>query len=215
MHNKVFSNCIIGVIQMLNHYEKLRISLRYFLIGKGFYETADAFEFAGNHHDGLRKDGKTPEFQHQIQIAHYIRTLLPSLEHPAETLTAIALHDLCEDKDIDHSEIYNRYGQLVGEAVFLLDKNGKTTANYFDGIAGNRIASIVKGGDRIHNLQSMIGVFSSDKQQDYVKEVEDYFLPMLKIARRSFLKQEAAYENIKHMLESQVELLKASLEEQK
>ena len=55
----------------------------------------------------------------------------------------------------------------------------------------------------------MIGVFSQPRQDKYIKEVEDYFLPMLKTARRNFVRQESAYENIKHVLNSQIELLKA------
>lgn len=198
---------------MLSNYEKLRISLRYFLIGKEYYDAAEALDYAAHFHNGFRKDGVTPEIQHQIEIAHYVRTLLPSLEHPAETLTAVILHDLPEDYDVvPHSIIQEKYGPLVGQAVFLLDKNGKSTEKYFSGIASNRIASIVKGGDRSNNLQSMIGVFSEDKQRSYIKEVEQHFFPMLKTARRAFVKQEAAYENIKHILQSQIDLLKAVLQ---
>lgn len=202
----------MSMLQQLNQYEKLRISLRYFLIGKEFFRAADALEFAAQHHCGLRKDGITPEYQHQVEIAHYIRTLLPTLAYPEDTLIAALLHDVSEDYDVSISEIASRYGERVAAAVFLLDKNGKTTENYFQGIAGNEIASVVKGADRMHNLQSMVGVFSIDKQKKYVAEVEGEFLTMLKTARRNFTRQEAAYENIKHVLISQVELLKAFLD---
>jgi hypothetical protein len=56
----------------------------------------------------------------------------------------------------------------------------------------------------------MVGVFTIEKQRDYIQETQDYILPALKEARRRFPRQEPAYENIKHMLKSQIELLQAA-----
>ena len=156
----------------------------------------------------MRKDGVTPELQHQIEITHYLRTLLPSLMFPEETLTAALLHDVTEDYGVLSSTINERYGHDIALAVQLLDKNGKDPDFYYSSIANNPIASIVKGGDRMHNIQSMIGVFTAEKQAKYICEVEQRFLPMLKTAIRKFTRQELAYENIKHVLTSQLELLK-------
>jgi hypothetical protein len=75
------------------------------------------------------------------------------------------------------------------------------------------VASIVKGADRVHNVNSMVGVFTKEKQARYAGEVEKYFLPMLKQARKNFPEQLDAYFNIMHMLRSQVNLLKGSLDE--
>lgn len=195
---------------MNSQYDKLKVSLRYFLLGAQFYKAADALEFAAGYHNGFRKDGVTPEFQHQIEICHYLRTLLPSFMYPEETLTAAILHDVTEDYGVLSSTIRERYGDDVSLAVQLLDKNGKDPNVYFGGIGSNAIASVVKGGDRMHNIQTMVGVFSPEKQVKYIKEVEEHFLPMLKAARRKFVRQENAYENIKHVLSSQLELLKAA-----
>lgn len=192
----------------LVQFEKLSISLRYFLLGKQFYETARALEFAAEYHVGTRKDGVTPELQHQIEIVHYLRTLLPSFIHPEDTLTAGVLHDTDEDYPESKLKIEKNFNPRVAHSVGLLNKNGKTKKFYFEQIAQDEIASIVKGADRVHNLQSMIGVFTPEKQIGYVGEVEEYFLPMLKHARRKFPQQEAAYENIKHLLNSQIELIK-------
>jgi (p)ppGpp synthase/HD superfamily hydrolase len=191
----------------MNRYEKLRTALRYFLLGRGYYKAADALEFAATYHTGKRRDGRTPEFQHQIEITHYVRTL-PSLLHPEETLAVALLHDVTEDYDVPLSTIRIKYGNEIADAVARLDKNGKTPEYYFELIGLCPIASIVKGADRIHNLQTMVGVFTHEKQGRYVAEVEGDFLPMLKKARRLHVAQEAAYENIKHMLVSQVELIK-------
>lgn len=190
----------------MNEYDKLRVALRYFLLGREYYMAADALEYASEFHTGFRKDGVTLEFQHQIEIAHYIRTLLPSLMFPEDTIAAVLLHDVPEDYGVPHGEISNRFGPKVGRAVFLMDKN--SNAN-FAAIGEDPIASVAKGGDRVHNLQTMVGVFTSEKQLKYIAEAQDKFLPMLRTARRLFPKQELAYENIKHVMTSQIELLEA------
>jgi hypothetical protein len=56
-------------------------------------------------------------------------------------------------------------------------------------------------------MQTMVGVFTLEKRIKYMEEARTLFLPMLKTARRLFPKQEAAYENIKHVMTSQLELL--------
>ena len=55
------------------------------------------------------------------------------------------------------------------------------------------------------NVQTMPGVFSKEKMKDYVKETNDYILPMLKSARRIHTKSEPAYQNIRHVLLTQIE----------
>lgn len=193
----------------LTQYEKLRISLRYFLLGKEFYKAAEALEFAASYHTGTRKDGVTPEFQHQIEIAHYVRTL-PSLLYPEDTLTAVILHDTPEDYNVSQDVIEAKFGKRVSIATGLVDKNRwSNKQSQFEAIANDPVASVVKGADRSHNVQTMVGVFSPEKQLRYVDEVEKLFLPMLKTARRKFPQQETAYENIKHLLISQVTLIKA------
>lgn len=192
--------------------QKLFISMRYFLMGRKHTNALKALEYASHFHTGLRKDKVTPEFQHQLEIGHYLRTFEPSLSFPEETLTTIFLHDVCEDADIGFVEIDSRFGSVVGKAVRLLTKTHrgqkKDIASYFDELAENPISSVVKGGDRIHNIQSMVGVFSVDKQRSYIEETETYIIPALKKARRLFPEQENVYENVKYMLRSQISLIK-------
>ena len=148
-----------------------------------------------------------------MAIGHFIRSISTSLEVPEETLATVFLHDVCEDYGIAPEEIESRFGSTVREAVWLLTKKfrgqPKPPGAYYQAIAQNRIASIVKGADRIHNVQSMVGVFTLEKQREYLQETIDYILPALKDARRLFPRQEPAYENVKHMLRSQIELLRA------
>jgi len=192
----------------MTNYEKLKLSLRYWLIGRQYHDAVEALEFAGEYHTGVRKDGLTPEFEHQIRIAHYVRTLEPSLLNPEDTITASLLHDVVEDHPVPIDTIYRKFGQTVGGAVDLLTKSkGKDTNEYYKQMETNAIASIVKGADRMHNVQTMRGVFTYEKQQRYIDEVVGYILPMLRNARRNYPQQEAAYENIKHVLRSQIDFV--------
>lgn len=198
---------------MTESYIKHFIAMRYWLLGKEYYTALDALEYAAQLHTGVRKDGTTREYTHQLAIGRYTRSLCSSLEFPEATLATVFLHDVCEDYSVGLEEIEARFGALVSQAVWLMTKKfrgyRKPDSEYYREIVENKIASITKGADRIHNIQSMLGVFTEEKQQEYIHETQTYIIPALKAARRKFPRQEPAYENIQHVLLSQIELLQA------
>lgn len=200
----------------MNGYEKHFIAMRYWLLGKGYYVALDALEFASQLHTGLRKDGTTREFAHQLAIGRYTRSIASTLQSPEDTLATVFLHDASEDHAVSQEELTERFGATVAHAVWVLTKQfrGQRTpdALYYEEIADSAIASVVKGADRIHNIQTMVGVFTREKQRSYIEETETHVLPMLKRARRRFARQEAAYENVQHVLVSQIDLLRAALD---
>ena len=203
---------------MTTKFQKKLLTLRNQLIGARYHHALAALEFAIRFHTGTRKDGVTPEFQHQVEIALFALTL-PDLMHRQEVIATIILHDVREDYDITDREIRDLFFQdadfasRVAQAVENMTKvfRGvkKDEQALFDAMAQDPIASIAKGCDRMHNLQTMVGVFKIEKQKAYIQEVHDLFLPMLKKARRLFPHQVNAYENIKHVLTSQIELIQA------
>lgn len=195
-------------------------SLRYFLQGaahtdRQFYMPLDALNRVLNTHVGTRKDGVTPEFYHQVSTTNYMRTLLPSMIYPAETLTVMLLHDTHEDEAVDIDLIGDLYGDMVADACMRISKvrhyNGKSVKiepdEYYGGMADCPITSLCKGADRINNQSTMRGVFTDEKQQRYLEETRTFILPMLKDARRHFPQQEMAYENIKAVLEIQQRMI--------
>ncbi len=191
--------------------EKKMVAIRYWCLGRNYFTAVKALEYASQFHTGKRKDGVTPEFDHQLSIAAYIRSIATSLVCVDATLAAVFLHDVCEDYDIGFEEIETRFGFTISKTVRLLTKKfrGETVAPgaYYKAIAGCAIASVVKGADRIHNIQTMTEVFDLPKQVQYIKETEEHVLPMLKQARRRYPEQEPAYENEKHVLKSQIDLI--------
>lgn len=201
--------------------QKLELSLRYWILGRASADPRwllahKALELARSLHTGMRKDGITPSFQHQLEIAQYLRTLAPSIMDAPSVIAVALLHDTAEDFDelISFEYLEREFGATIASAVQRLTKKYRGSkmdlAKYLEAIALCPIASLVKGADRINNLQSMLGVFSIPKQREYALEAQTLFLPMLKAARRRFPEQEPAYENIKMMMRSQLQLLKAT-----
>jgi (p)ppGpp synthase/HD superfamily hydrolase len=192
--------------------DKLAISLRYYLIGCKYFQALKAMEFAAKFHTGTRKDGKTPEFSHQMLIVQYLRTLHSGLLEPEDTFSCGFLHDTPEDYDVGFDEIENKFGVRVTKSVRLVTKKYRGTTvpeqYYYEQIGEDSIASVVKGGDRNQNVSSMVGVFTREKQLSYVEETEKLTLPMLKKARRNFPEQESVYENEKLLLNSQIALIR-------
>ena len=200
----------------LRHSKQLTF-MRGMLDGKCYYKAWEAMEFAAVLEQGYRKDGKTPKFHHQLQVARLVATLLPHLTEPENTLAAAFLHDELEDNFtlVSRNLLEEKFGHEVASAVWKLSKKcgglTKTKESYFEELSRCPIASLVKLADRGHNLHTMQGVFSVEKQIEYVKELDDWFFPMLRAARKSFPRQYAAYENLKILLLCQRELLVALL----
>lgn len=196
----------------MTKYAKLEISLRYWLLGRGYFRALEAMEFAKGFHTGVRKDGVTPEFQHQIEIAHYARTL-PDVLDMEDLLCVIFLHDVCEDYGVDPALLTAKFGSPVGLAVWAMTKKFRGLERgedeLFHAMAHDALASLAKGCDRDHNLKTMVGVFMPDKQISYCDYAEQRIIPMLKEARRIFPAQERAYENIKHVLTGRIALIRA------
>ncbi len=203
---------------MKENYDKMRIALRYWLIGRGYFKAVEAMAFAEKYHNGKRKDG-AHEFSHQVSQANLARTLIHHFDNKEEIFIVIFLHDICEDKGISYEEIEKRFGPLVTKAVRLMTKvyQGIKIPNdqYYAAMAECEITSVCKGFDRVHNLMSMLGGFGPEKRITYIQETKDYTIPMLKTARRNFPHQEAAYENIKFIMTNQIQLYTALNEKHK
>ena len=201
---------------MKQDFQKIKSAIRYWQLGRGYTVALRAMDFAEKHHTGLRKDGVTPEFQHQVSQVNFARTLIEYMQYPEETLATIWLHDIVEDCGVPVAEIERLFGKKIGEAVELMTNAvfgvKKNAAQYYNAMLPNEIASLAKGIDRIHNHQSMHGVFKLEKQAAYIKETNEFIMPLLKAARRIHPEQEPAYQNIKHVLQVQMELIDAFLQ---
>jgi hypothetical protein len=53
---------------------------------------------------------------------------------------------------------------------------------------------------------TMLNGFKPTKRVSYIKETQDFTIPMLKQAKRNFPHQESVYENIKFIMDNQIQL---------
>jgi hypothetical protein len=183
---------------------------------KEWISTLKAFKFARKYHTGLRKDGKSAEFSHQVFQINYARAFLPHLISPAQTISTIALHDVCEDYDVSFETIENLFGKVVRDGVEAMTKKYKGIVIpydvYFDRLSKDPCGSIAKGIDRGHNYLTMGDTdWSADKQEKYLIDLNEHFLPMNKKASENFPEQGPLYENIKSLLLTQAKHIQRSL----
>lgn len=199
----------------MDRFSKLSISLRYSLLEKKHFTALKAWHFAEPFHNGFRKDGITKDYQHQIEVVHYLRTL-PVLPDDELTFITAFLHDTPEDKDISFEEITHRFGSEASSHVRTLSKTHRgvvvPTQVYYQAIALHPLTAIVKVSDRRRNIATMVGVFSRDKMIHQVDETEEYVLPMLKNARRAFPEYDLSFENVKQSLQQELFLIKKIIE---
>lgn len=210
----------------MNKFEKQKIAIEHTLKGMAmvspkYTAVLSAFEIAKSYHTGIRKDKKTPEFQHQLDIVGLILTYSNLLIDPVETLVSALLHDTVEDysrgskvwnKEEERDRLTNmipyelidvetKFGKEIATTVNSLSKvinnNKKPLDQYFGCLALNRSALIIKAEDRYNNLISMFDAFSVEKQRSYAKEVFDYFIPALKQGEKNFPEQGNVYQMLK------------------
>lgn len=198
---------------MEQDYQKMRIALRAWLSGKGYYTALKVMNYAEGYHTGFRKDG-SPEFSHQISIAMYAKTLTGGLPYEEVLLCVIFLHDTLEDYDeVRYEDLVHKFGVEIADLVKLMSKvtihGALTTDEYYDNLRTSPITSLVKGFDRVHNLMTMLDAFSPEKQKAYINETMEYVVPMLKNGRRKYPENEHIYENIKFVMTNQIRLYKA------
>lgn len=206
---------------LANHERRLS-AFRGHLRGAKMLMALEALEYARKFHTGFRKDGISPGFSHQIAIGFHVLDL-PGLLFPEETVATVMLHDTVEDHGAHHEEIIRqRFGSLVHAGVMSVTKKipvyvgdqkvhviERDEGELFAAMANEPIGSIVKPADRSHNQKTMGGVFTADKQVDYVQFTDDYIIPMMNQARKNFPQQYQAYMLLQDKLESQAALVRA------
>lgn len=203
---------------------KAKIVVRSTLLALEWYRGLAALDLVFEHHTGLRKDKKTPSWAHQLFIIQYVLTLRNELirgggEEFAENCVILAgLHDIHEDTDYSLKLIEEEFGHEIEQQVWTISKKGgdspiKPRENYYAELAKKPGTAIVKGIDRFHNITTMADAdWTPEKQLAYMQEAEEFVLPMLKTARRSFPQYELVFQNLKLVLENQIKVIRLGLE---
>ena len=155
----------------------------------------DAYEFAREAHDGVKRKSGEPYITHPVAVA----LILARLGMDTESLMAGLLHDTVEDVDgVDFELIETRFGPDVrriveGETkVSKLSKQGNQQAEVAHSgrdmqaenlrqmliamTADIRII-VVKLADRLHNMRTL-GSMKPEKQQRIARETMEIFAPL-------------------------------------
>ena len=193
--------------------------LRHTLLGRHYFQAARALELMLDLHGGVRKDNVTPEWAHPVLVTLHLITL--DGNWPAgwadDLYAAAILHDTLEDKKITREQLQAR-AQLSDRAlrtIIAVSRKERAThtsvdkATYYLRMDTDALAAPIKLADRAHNFDSMIGVFTADKQLEYLAEAQDHILPMAKRARRQWPELYFPIQNLTQHLKGQVNLLRA------
>ncbi len=214
--------------QVAVKFGKLLASMRMFLrtaaaSNPEFWKTLAALELAYEYDKPrMRKDGITPYFMHQLRAMHYLLTMSQNIGNLPVVLGIMALHDTPEDHPVSYELIVARTGSVeMAEGAFRMNKYtghkgdatrvAKSKEIYFEDLSTCPHCSICKGVDRNDNYSTMVGVFSEEKQRSYLEEGVEFYLPLIKVARQRFPQQYAVYENLKFIMENQMNLINHGL----
>lgn len=201
--------------------KKQEILFRGYFTAREMVLSIRAMDLALSVHCGKRKDGCTPEVSHQFEIVSYVLQILADKIQDKildSVVAACFLHDVVEDYPEKHDceDILRMFGPTVFEIVCLVTKSStkgilskkEALKEYYSEMMRDEYAVIVKAADRIHNIQSMVGVFELWKREKYIEEVEEFIFPLLKAARKKYPSLFLIYINLAQLLEKQIYLIK-------
>lgn len=187
-----------------------------YAIEENLTETYQALYYARDKHSGQTRK-KSPFTQEHIP--YIIHPLMMACHAHAmgikddQVLATILLHDVCEDCKVKPEDL--PFSDTVRTAVMLLTKpvgctrSKEKISQYYNGIASNSIASIVKALDRCNNVSLMALAFSTEKMIEYVEETQEYVYPILEKLKYEYSEYNDASFLIKYQLRSMIETIKA------
>jgi (p)ppGpp synthase/HD superfamily hydrolase len=202
----------------MDNLDKLKTFYRGYFEGYKMDQSLKALDLAMKFHTGSRKGG-APEVTHQFEIVNLLIQLLQGhckSKQIDEIIASGFLHDVVEDypdrfsfDDLSKNfskDVYRTVKAVTKPADF--DKYSETDhEKYYKQILKIPEAVLVKLGDRIQNVQT-IGGLKLDRQKEYVVEVEEHFLPMLKKARRLYPNFSSILVALREILRRQIKFVK-------
>lgn len=207
---------------MKTEYTKLRTKMLGIVEGlaladDSYSELRNLISFAERVHCGIRKD-YTPEFSHQLEMLALALTFHESLQNPLAVYMAVVAHDLIEDYPGFEEELESKFStvrqyskNLAKSPDYVMYAMGEddtpTYHQYFDVVSRCEVCSVVKLIDRVHNLSTAPGVFSTEKIMKYCDEVDTYFYDLIRNAK-TLHNQRTVYETLKFMLKTQVHTIR-------
>lgn len=156
----------------------------------------------------FRKNGD-PAFIHQVQGCMYILLLGLDDDTTIKLLKLYLLHDADEDYNIGIDKIR----ELIGEDEYLIQGIDFMNKNKHDfgNLSDNFLSAMGKGVDRTVNIRTM-KVFTLKKKKEQVDETRAKILPMLKEARKKFVKYDRVMKLLQGGIEQQLHIYEQMFE---
>lgn len=106
-------------------------------------------------------------------------------------LASILLHDVVEDTGVTAEELpfSDEIKTIVGLVSFSVPEGKskeESKKDYYEKIAGNGKACVVKIIDRCNNVSTMAGSFSKEKLEEYINETEKYVIPLTEVLKNEY-----------------------------
>ena len=174
------------------------------------HNTLKAIDYAVKAHEGQkRKRSAVPYIYHPLNLACHALSMDLTED---EVIAACMLHDVVEDcgKKLEDLPVNDETKELVR----LLTKPETTEKNrekeigfYYDRIARNPKAALVKCLDRCNNLTTMSWGLSRDRIYRMIKETEEYYPNLLGVIKAVPEYNSAAW-LLKYQMESMLDIYK-------
>ena len=196
--------------------ENMFTRMRSFALSEDLKETYQALNYMREHHGGqYRKaakhtDTKVVYINHPLMMACHAHALGLTDD---KLLASVLLHDVVEDTDVTLEELpfSDEVREIVGLVSFRIP-DGLTRAQakraYYERIARNEKACLVKLLDRCNNLSTMAGTFDNKKMKEYIVETERYILPLCTLLKNGFAEYSNATFLIKYQMIGLLETVK-------
>lgn len=197
--------------------EALYMSIREYATQHDLKETLAALPFAAGRHKGQLRDnkGNIPYFVHPLQITRHAIALGLCDDR---LLATCLLHDVCEDCGVSYEEL--PVTLETRQAVRLLTKewephrqSGEEEQRYYDAIALNPTAAMVKLLDRCNNISSMAQGLSSTRISRYLEETQKYYEPLVKQMLKNYPQYEQQIYAVVYQMHSVYHALLRMLQE--
>ncbi|MBR0087919.1 MAG: helix-turn-helix domain-containing protein [Lachnospiraceae bacterium] len=153
------------------------------------YQTAKALPYAREKHKEQKRKGEQKDVPY---INHPLTMVCQALSmelNDDDMLSALILHDVVEDTCTRLEEL--PVNENTRELVRLMTKDpepkDKAAAKkaYYEELAKNPKAALIKCFDRVNNLSNMALGFTRDKMAEYVEETEKYIVPLFKVIKNN------------------------------
>lgn len=186
-----------------------------YALEKNMDQTLNALPYACKMHEGQYRKGEeaVPYIYHPLLVA--CQALSLGMDSDDMIATSL-LHDVCEDCGVTPEEL--PVSDCVKKAVALLTKDAaydsksyECKEKYYNAIAKNELATIVKILDRCNNISGIAGGFTRKRMLEYIEETEEWFYPLIRNAKTDFPEYSNPLFAMKYHIISVVEAIKHML----